>query len=120
MLVTLHSTALHTNIPHEEGMQVSREAFNTRDALDPPMDDVVHLIALILRSNVSLMEKITYKTWNSNGHPDGFIVCQHLNGQIREEPPTSGNILTYHLVEVHRQHICCLDTQREKLDKIYG
>ena len=53
--VTLDITALYTNIPHQQGMEVCREELNTRDALDPPTDDVVHihvyvhLIALILK-----------------------------------------------------------------------
>ena len=55
LLVTLDVTAPYTNIPHKEGMEVCREALNTRDASDPPTDDVVHLIGLILKKNKLLL-----------------------------------------------------------------
>ena len=32
-------------------MELCKEALNTTDALDPPTDDVMHLIALILKKN---------------------------------------------------------------------
>ena len=51
LLVTLDFTALYTNFSQEEVMEVCREALNTRDVLDPPTDDVVHLISLILKKN---------------------------------------------------------------------
>ena len=62
LLVTLDVTALYTNIPHEEGMEACREALNTRDAPGPPIDDVVHPIALIVkRTTYPLTERTTYK-----------------------------------------------------------
>ena len=47
LMVTLDVTALYTNIPQEEEMEACGEALNTRDVLDPPTNDVVHLISLI-------------------------------------------------------------------------
>ena len=45
---------LYTNIPHEEGLDACREILNTRGFLDPLMDNIIHLITLILKmSNFS-------------------------------------------------------------------
>ena len=51
LLVTLDISSLYTNIPQEEGMKVCREALDTRDVPEPPTNDVVHLISLILKKN---------------------------------------------------------------------
>ena len=51
LLVTLDVSSLYTNIPQEEGMEACREALDTRDVPEPPTDDVVHLISLILKKN---------------------------------------------------------------------
>ena len=51
LLVTSDASSLYTNIPLEEGMEACREALDTRDVLDSPTDDVVHLISLILKKN---------------------------------------------------------------------
>ena len=51
MLVTLDVTALYTNITHEEGLEACRRALDMRNVLDPPMDDIIHLISLILKNN---------------------------------------------------------------------
>ena len=51
MLATLDVTALYTNIPHAEGIQACRAALNTREVLQPPTEDLIHLIELILTKN---------------------------------------------------------------------
>ena len=99
-------------------MEVCREALNTRDAPDPPTDDVVHLIALILKKNNFSFNGENYLqkhgtvmgTWMAPSIANLFM------GKLEK------NLLcwatqTYHLVEVHRQHICCLDTQGGRIDK---
>ena len=51
MLVTLDVKSLYTNIPHSEGIEACRTALNTRQVLQPPTEDLVHLIELILTKN---------------------------------------------------------------------
>ena len=51
LLVMLNVSSLYTNIPQQEGMEACREALDTRDVPEPPTDDVVHLISLILKKN---------------------------------------------------------------------
>ena len=47
MLATLDLTALYTNIPHDKGVDACRAMLDTREVLQPPTDDLVHLIKLI-------------------------------------------------------------------------
>ena len=51
ILATLDVTALYTNIPHSEGIEACRLALNSRQVLQPPTDDLVNLIKLILNKN---------------------------------------------------------------------
>ena len=62
LLVTLDVTSLHvyTNIPHEEGLHACREALNTRGVLDPPTDDIINLIKLVLKRNNFAFNNIHY------------------------------------------------------------
>ena len=47
----LDVTSLHTNIPHEEGMEACLELLDTRVVLDPPTNDIINLMNLVLRKN---------------------------------------------------------------------
>ena len=51
MLATLDVTSLYTNIPHSEGIEACRTALNSRRIRQPPTDDLIHLIKLILTRN---------------------------------------------------------------------
>ena len=97
LLVTLDVAALYTNIPHEEGLEACREALDTRDVLNPPTNDIVHLISLVLKK-----KNFSFNSEHYLQHLDGSILCHYLHGQIRGGPLTSGNLQTNHLVEVHR------------------
>ena len=48
LLVTLDVKSLYTNIPHSEGIEAFWAALNTRQVLQPPTEDLIHLIKLIL------------------------------------------------------------------------
>ena len=69
-------------------MEACREALNTRDAPDPPTDDVVHLIALILKKKNFSFNKENYLqkhgtvmgTWMAPSFANIF------NRQVRKEP----------------------------------
>ena len=51
LLVTLDVSSVYTNIPHNEGIDVCREALNTRSVLFPPIEDITQLITLILQNS---------------------------------------------------------------------
>ena len=51
LLVTLDVTSLYTNMPHDEGLDACREALDTREVLDPPTDNIINLIDLVLKRN---------------------------------------------------------------------
>ena len=60
VLVTLDVTSLYTNIPYEEGLDACREMLDTWGVLDPPTDDIVHLISLILKKNKFFFNGLHY------------------------------------------------------------
>ena len=51
LLVILDVRSLYTNIPHIEGIEACRELLNTRSVQEPPTEDIVKLITLILTKN---------------------------------------------------------------------
>ena len=51
LLLTLDVRALCTNIPHNEGKEACRKALNTHRVQDPPTQDVINLITLMLTKN---------------------------------------------------------------------
>ena len=60
LLVTLDVRSLYTNIPHSEGIEACRAALNTRQVLQPPTEDLIHLIKLILTKNNFTFEEEHY------------------------------------------------------------
>ena len=51
LLVTLDVISLYTNIPHLEGLDACRETLNQQEVLDPPTEDIVQLISIVLKRN---------------------------------------------------------------------
>ena len=51
VLVTLDSSSLYTNIPHNEGIAACEEILNSREILMPPTADLCRLVKLILSTN---------------------------------------------------------------------
>ena len=51
LLVTLDVKSLYTNIPHIEGREACRAALNSRQVLQPPTEDLIHLIKLMHTKN---------------------------------------------------------------------
>ena len=51
LLVTLDVVSLYTNIPHQEGLDACREILNEQEVLNPPTEDIVHLVSIILKRN---------------------------------------------------------------------
>ena len=46
-LLTFDVTSLYTNIPHNKGIEACRAALNSRGILEPPTEDLIHLLRLI-------------------------------------------------------------------------
>ena len=58
LFVTLDVKSLYTNIPHSEGIEACQALLNNRQVLQPPAEDLVYLIDLILtRSNFTFENK---------------------------------------------------------------
>ena len=52
LLVLLDVVCKYTNIPHEAGIETCREAWNTRETMDPPTKSLVDLLTLVLKCNI--------------------------------------------------------------------
>ena len=59
-MVTLDVTSPYTNIPHEEGLNACREELNTRGVLDPPTEDIINLMKLVLKRNNFAFNDVHY------------------------------------------------------------
>jgi hypothetical protein len=44
-------TSLYTNIPHNDGIEACREAWDQRDVKEPPTECLVQLLTLVLKHN---------------------------------------------------------------------
>ena len=51
LLVSLDVVSLYTNIPHADGIEACREAWDSRDIKDPPTETLVDLLKLVLQCN---------------------------------------------------------------------
>ena len=51
ILVTLDVKSLYTNIPHDEGIVACKLALDSREVLQPPTEDLVRLMKMILTMN---------------------------------------------------------------------
>jgi hypothetical protein len=51
ILVSMDLTSLYTNIPHNDGIEACREAWNQRAVKEPPMECLVQLLTLVLKHN---------------------------------------------------------------------
>ena len=60
VLVTMYVTSLYMNIPHEMELDAYREILNTRDVLDPPTNELVHPIDILLRKNKFFFDNLHY------------------------------------------------------------
>ena len=69
LLFTLDVSSLYTNIPHDEGLGACREALDTRGVLDPPTDDVINLINVVLKKHNFSFNDTHYlqKHWTAMG-----------------------------------------------------
>jgi hypothetical protein len=51
ILVSMDVTSLYTNIPHNDGIEACREAWDQRAVKEPPTECLVQLLALVLKHN---------------------------------------------------------------------
>ena len=56
----LKITSLYTNVPYEQGLNACREALNTRRGCDPPTEDIISLMKLVLKRNNFAFNDIHY------------------------------------------------------------
>jgi hypothetical protein len=51
ILVSMDVTSLYTNIPHNDGIEACREAWDQRAATEPPTECFFQLLTLVLKHN---------------------------------------------------------------------
>ena len=51
ILVSMDVTSLYTNIPHNDGIEACREAWDQRAVKEPPTECLVQLLTLVLKHN---------------------------------------------------------------------
>jgi hypothetical protein len=51
ILVSMDVTSLYTNIPHNDGIEACREAWDQRAVKEPPTECLVQLLTLVLKYN---------------------------------------------------------------------
>ena len=61
LLVTMDVVGLYSNIPHEDGANACREFLDQRANCNPPTDDVVRLIELVLSLNCFVHDNQHYR-----------------------------------------------------------
>ena len=49
ILVSMNVTSLYTNIPHNDGIEAYREAWDHRAVKEPPTEYIVQLLTLVLK-----------------------------------------------------------------------
>ena len=52
ILASLDVSALYTNIPQEEGLEVVREALYTRDTPKVPTEFIIRILEIVLKNNI--------------------------------------------------------------------
>ena len=83
LLVTLDVKPLYTN---SEGIEGCRAALNTRQVLQPPTEDLIYLIKLILTKNNSFLKgTLASETWDGYGNMNGPILRQYIHGRLGEK-----------------------------------
>ena len=101
ILATLDVTSLYTNIPHDEGIEACRAMLNTREVLQPPTDDLVHLIKLVLTKNFTFDDE-EYLQIHGTAMWTRMASYTNILGQIRKPAITTNNLQTRRLVEIYR------------------
>ena len=59
-MATLDVQSLYTNIPHSEGIDACQSTLNTRQVLQPPTEDLIHVMKYILTKNNFVFEREHY------------------------------------------------------------
>ena len=73
-------TSLYTTIPHNDGIEACREAWDQRAVKEPSMECIVQLLTLVLKhSNFTFNgEHFFTNQRNRYGNKDGTFISQHL------------------------------------------
>ena len=124
LLATLDVTSLHvyTNIPRHEGLHACRKALKTRGVLDPPTDDIINLIKLLLKRNNFTFNDMHYLQMRGTAMGTRMAPswCKSVDGPIRKGFVAAGRKKTNNLVEVYRLHLRYLATRGRKPKKFYS
>ncbi|XP_041461655.1 uncharacterized protein LOC121412959 [Lytechinus variegatus] len=83
LIGTLDVSSLYANIPHDEGIQASREALTASVHSSPPISDIKSLMSHVLTKKQLHFHGSALPTdiRHSNGHPDGSFIRLSLHDQ---------------------------------------
>ena len=85
ILATLDVKSLYTNIPHNEGIEACRIALETEEVQQPPTEDLIHLIKVILTRNHFVFNEEHHDIVQLNGTAMGSkMVPSYAKIQILE------------------------------------
>ena len=81
-MIYMEVTSLYTNIPHNDGIEACREAWDQRAVREPQTECLVQLLTLVLKHNNFTFngEHFFTNQRNSYGNKDGTFIRQHLHG----------------------------------------
>ena len=76
-------TSLYTTIPHNDGIEACREAWDQRAVKEPSMECIVQLLTLVLKHNNFTFNGDPFFTNQRNryGNKDGTFIRQDLHGE---------------------------------------
>jgi hypothetical protein len=76
-------TSLYTSIPHNDGIETFREAWDQRIVKEPPTECLVQLLTLVLKHNNFTFngEHVITNQRNRYGNKDSTFIRQHFHGE---------------------------------------
>ena len=96
-------TSLYTSIPHTDGIEACREAWDQRAVREPQTECLVQLLTLVLKHNNFTFngEHFFTNQRNSYGNKDGTFIRQHLHGDAWKTNHTICTLQANFLVAFH-------------------
>ena len=81
ILTSMNVRSLYTNIPHNDGIEACREAWDLRAVKEPPTEYLVQLLTFVLKhNNITFNGEHFFAIRRKRyGNKDGIFIRQHLH-----------------------------------------
>jgi hypothetical protein len=76
LLVNMYDTSLHTNIPHDEGIETCKEVWSNRVRQGSSTESLIHFLEHVISCHTTC--KLVARPWERKWH---FLICQQLYGK---------------------------------------